>query len=288
MGFPLPWFFGLFLLSLFWVSPTSADSTDDWALKAKAALANGKVEEALKLADQAIAADGKNAQAYFLRGSAHEVLEKHAEAITDFTKAITLDPKSSDAYFRRGCEHFKLAHVKESIVDFDKYVELHPDQVPELWQRGIAYYYAARYEDGQKQFEAHQKVNPNDVENAVWRYLCMAKTVGVEKARESLLKIDNDRRVPMMTIYDLFRGHAKPEEVLAVANADKPPTNQLKGQLFYAHLYIGLYYEAAGEADKALQHLQKAAKEFCVKGYMGDVARVHVELLEKQGKSKEK
>ncbi|HEV3205050.1 MAG TPA: tetratricopeptide repeat protein, partial [Gemmataceae bacterium] len=240
------------------VSPTSVDSADDLVLKAKAALANGKVEEALKLADQAIAADDKNAQAYVLRGFAQEVQEKHAEAIADFTKAITLDPKTSDAYFQRGCEHFKLAHIKESIVDFDKYLELRPDQVPELWQRGIAYYYASRYEDGQKQFEVHQKVNPNDVENAVWRYLCMAKTVGVEKARESLLKIDNDQRVPMMTIYDLFRGHAKAEDVLKVANAGKPSANQLKKQLFYAHLYIGLYHEAAGENEKALRHLQKA------------------------------
>jgi lipoprotein NlpI len=273
--------FGLFLRSVFLASAAPADSADDLVRQAKAALANGKVDQALTLADQAITADGKNAQAFFVRGMVHEVQEKHTEAIADFTKAITLDPKAVEAYQHRGYEQFKLAHIKESITDFDKYLELRPDRVPYNWQRGIAYYYAGRYEDGQKQFEVHQKVNPNDVENAVWRYLCMAKAAGLDKARETLLPIENDTRVPMMTIYDLFRGKVKPEKVLEAAAAGKPPANQLKGQLFYAHLYLGLYYEAAGENKKAFEHLQKAAKDYRVKGYMWDVARVHLELLGK-------
>ena len=45
-----------------------------------------------------------------------------------------------------------------------------------------------------------------------------------------------------------------------------------------AHLYIGLYYEAAGKAKLAREHIALAV-ENRVDHYMGDVARVHLQLL---------
>ncbi len=265
-----------------------AEEPTDLIRQAREALKNRKADQALALADRAVAADPKSAQAYFVRGVANEVLDKHDRAVADFSKTIDLDPKMADAYQRRGSEHFKLGHITESIADFDHYLTLRPDQMPYHWQRGISYYYAGKYEEGRKQFEAHQKVNPNDVENAVWHYLCVARLAGVAKARASLLPITNDKRVPMMEIYALFGGKAKPEDVLAAARAGKPSADELKTRLFYAHLYLGLYDEAAGDGAKALDHLRKAARDYRTRGYMGDVARVHVMLLEKKSPSKGK
>ena len=279
------------VLGVFFASfvPASAEEpVDDLIRQARDALKSRKADEALALADRAVAADPRNAQAYFVRGVANEALEKHERAVADFSKTIALDPKLTDAYQRRGSEHFKLGRITESITDFDQYLALKPDQMPYHWQRGISYYYAGKYEDGRKQFEAHQKVNPNDVENAVWHYLCVARASGVAKARASLLPIANDERVPMMKVYALFAGTLKPEDVLAAAKAGKPSTDALKTRLFYAHLYLGLYYEAAGDGPKALEHLRKAAGEYRTRGYMGDVARVHVALLDKKSKPKEK
>lgn len=269
------------------VVPTWAEETaDDLIRQAREALKNRKADEALALADRAVAADPKSAPAYYVRGLAHEALDKHDGAVADFGKAIALDPKAADAYQHRGSEHFKLGHIAESITDFDQYLALKPEQMPYHWQRGISYYYAGKYEDGRKQFEAHQKVNPNDVENAVWHYLCVARTSGVAKARAALLPIAHDGRVPMMEVYALFAGKSKPEDVLTAAKAGKPAAEALKTRLFYAHLYLGLYYEAAGDSAKALGHLRKAATEYRTRGYMGDVARVHVALREKKPKEK--
>ena len=69
---------------------------------------------------------------------------------------------------------------------------------------------AGKYDAGAKQFAAYQTVDSNDVENAVWRFLCMARAHGVDEARKSLLKVKHDARVPMMEIYALFAGQAKP------------------------------------------------------------------------------
>ena len=48
--------------------------------------------------------------------------------------------------------------------------------------------------------------------------------------------------------------------------------------LMYAHLYIGLYLEAEGDARKSLQHIQLAAVKYAAGHYMGDVARLHYKL----------
>ena len=87
----------------------------------------------------------------------------------------------------------------------------------------------------------------------------------------------------MMQIFDMFRGKIKPDDVLEVAKAGEPDANTLNRRLFYAHLYIGLFYEAAGKADLAKKHIAKAANHK-IGHYMWDVARVHFDLLNKPKK----
>jgi len=263
--------------------PVRADDTSEELLqKAKTAWERKQPEEALKLAGKAIDLDPKNAGAFLMRGMLYESRDKHAEAIADYDQIIKLDPKAADAYEHRGSELFKLGKITESIADFDQYLKLKPKEEPKHWKRGISYYYAGRYEDGQKQFEAYQNVDGNDVENVVWRYLCMARAVGVEKARAALLKVGQDKRVPLMRVYDLFAGKAKPEDVLAAAEEGKPPKEEKNMRQFYAHLYLGLYYESAGDQKKSLEHMRQAVEDFPARGYMGDVARVHLELRSKE------
>src|SRR4029077_18897172 len=133
------------------------------------------------------------------------------EALADLNKVLELDPKRAEVINRRGALHFKLGQIKESVADFDRFIALRPDEALGHWMRGISLYYAGRFDDGRKQFVGYEKVDTNDVENAVWRYICMAKTVGADKARDTILKIGNDKRIPMMVVYELFSGKAKPE-----------------------------------------------------------------------------
>lgn len=202
-----------------------------------------------------------------------------AEAVAMLTRLIEAQPKQAELRYHRGRENFRLGRVTESVADFDRYVELNPAAEKSQWERGIALYYAGQFDRGAKQFELYQTFHNADVENAAWRYLCVARSAGVEKAKESILPIEGDPRVPMMEIYDLFRGKLQPEDVLAAANAGKPTPGELDRRLFYANLYVGLWYEAQGEAAKARPHLQLAAEKHHLRHYMDDVARVHWERL---------
>src|SRR5947209_3620252 len=108
------------------------------------------------------------------------------------TTVVLQTQVSADKYNRRGVEQFKRTRIQQSLDDFDHAIALDPAQAPYHWQRGISLYYAGRYEDGRKQFELHQTVNGNDVENAAWRFLCIARAGTVASARASILPIQYD------------------------------------------------------------------------------------------------
>jgi len=253
----------------------SAETAEALVRQATEAFKEHKRDEALALANQAVTISPTDFDVLFFRGRLLGALRKHDEAIKDFDRVLTLEPKAIAAYQERAQEHFKAGQAKESLADFDRFLELAPQQKPNSWQRGIACYYANKFEEGKKQFELHQTVNPNDVENAVWHYVCVAKLKGVEQAKASLIPIKEDSRVPMMEIYALFAGKGTAEQVLEAAQKEALSPEKLRDQLFYAHLYLGLYYEAAGDRERSREHILKATHEFSMEHYMGDVARVH-------------
>jgi lipoprotein NlpI len=188
--------------------------------------------------------------------------------------AVTLLAQQPREILDRAVADFESGRIQESVAGFDALVKVRPDIAPELWQRGIALYYAGRYGECRAQFEQHRTVNPNDVENAAWHFLCVARGESVTKARAALLPVGPDARVPMRQVYEMLRGALTPEQVLRAAGAR--PDGQ-----FYAQLYLGLYFEALGDAGQARSYITTAAADrFAeVGGYMHTVARVHLAML---------
>src|SRR6185295_16769096 len=178
---------------------------------------------------------------------------------------------SPQAMLNRAVADFENGRFAESAAAFDSLAKSAPAQAPYLWQRGIALYYAGRYDDCRRQFESHRTVNPDDVENAAWHFLCVARAESPARARAALLPVGPDARLPMREVYEMFRGTLTPEQVLSAAGTD------LEAQ-FFAHLYLGLYFEAIGIKSRALEHITIAAADRFARagGYMHMVARVHL------------
>jgi lipoprotein NlpI len=245
----------------------------------EAAMKAGKYEEVIPLTKKAAELDPKNPAIPYAAGTAHAVLRQNEEAVKDFTEVIKLEPKAIVARDKRGDAQLKLGNFKEAIEDFDAYLKERPKAAPDHWRRGIALYYAQRYKDGVDQFELHRKVNPEDVENSVWHYLCNARANTPKKAREDLIPVTKDPRVPMKEILQLFAGKLKPEDVLAAAENAKLGEEDRKEARFYANLYVGLWYESEGNAKKCLEHMTDAVEKYKIGHYMWDVAAVHLRLL---------
>lgn len=181
-----------------------------------------------------------------------------------------------NALFREGVRAFYDAKPKESVAAFDKLIAIEPAAKPQLWQRGLSLYLAGDYKGGREQFEVHQTVNSNDVENAAWHFICVARAENLEAARKALIPISGDTRVPMKEVHDLFAGKGSVEQVLKAAESGEGEA--LRNHLCYAHLYLGLYFEALADEPKAKEHLLKAANDYRMDHYMGKSAQVHVKV----------
>ena len=206
------------------------------------------------------------------------------------TKALKLQEVPT-FYYLRGRVQFRLGQFEASVKSFDAYVKAAPNAESRQWERGISMYYARQYKRGAEQFELYQTFHDQDVENSVWRFLCMVPETGVEKARGVMLPIKNDRRIPMMKVFEMYRGTATPQDVLNDAGRGEPDASTLKGRLFYAHLYLGLYYEVLKKDELARKYIKLAADKSLIghpgiNTYMWDVARVHWERLQAAPKRK--
>lgn len=194
-------------------------------------------------------------------------------AETKTVKMVQTTETQAQILFDQAVTDFRMGLFEESAAKFDKVAMLLPKYAPQLWQRGIVLYYVGRYNDCRKQFESHRTVNPNDVENAAWHFLCVAHSESFDKAEAALLPVGYDRRLPMQHIYEMLKGSIDPTEVLEAAGMR--PNAQ-----FYAHLYVGLYFEALGNTERAREHITVAAhnRYASTGGYMYMVARLHSAL----------
>jgi lipoprotein NlpI len=271
-----------------WPSLTAAqeENQKDLAAEAVTALRSHRHDDAIKLATQAIEREPKNLSAYWVRAYAHLQLDQPRETVADLDRAIELNPNSADFFELRGTARFMLGQFKEAIGDFDREIKLSPEREPWHWKRGLAYYYAGEFEKGRRQFERYHERADNDVENGVWRLLCMEKMkeFGLAGARKEMLKVRPDSRVGMMEAYAMFAGEKSPQDVLAAFEAGKPTDDELNQRRFYGNLYVGLYYDLIRRPDDARKHLRTAVK-YHITHFMHDIARLHLDILEKEAKS---
>jgi lipoprotein NlpI len=256
-------------------------SANDCLRRASHAMAEGDHVEARKLVDRAIELAPDLASAYEFRAALLSDADEHEAAIADYEKLTEIAPQDPRWIDRRGDAQLKAGNVETAIADFDAYLAKVPEATPHHWRRGIAYYWAGRYEDGRHQFEGYQSVDASDVENAVWRFLCMAREKGIETARKEILRVGSDPRVPMAEIYELFAGRAKEADVFAAVERGGAPENARRYHLFYAHLYVALFDDLEGRVDAARKHLRKAVDDHKNEHYMYDVARVHLARLDR-------
>lgn len=194
--------------------------------------------------------------------------------------------RAGESRMAAGTRAFMAGRMEEALREWDAEIVEDPATGPHHWQRGIALYYAGKFKEGRTQFEGHQKVNSQDVENAAWHFCCVARAESVQAARQIFIPVTDDSRVPMREIHALFAGKGTAAEVLAAveAGADKAVADggrsagTLRNQRCYAQLYLGLYYEALGKAEKAEDCMVKAAFDYRMDHYMGKVAQVHCRL----------
>lgn len=208
---------------------------------------------------------------------------ERADFETAFTwiSAITaFQPRNTSYLLEKADVAFYTGRFKESVATYDQAIAANENLAPDLWQRGLALYYAEDFAAGVKQFKLHQTVNRQDVENAVWHFLCFARIKDIDTARENLIDIKFDQRIPMATIFEVFAGTKSVDDLVQAYGfqEDRPDAPAIRLQQYYAHLYAALYQEVAGDKQAAIASLKMAVKVCPLErgNFMGEVARVHL------------
>ncbi len=267
-------------------TPAPSAQTTDVRKQALELLQSGKPQAALPLLDRHLKAHPEDEAARRLRIQVHLSLARPEAAEPDARYLAQKHPRDADYADLLGSVLFHQGKVKDALKQFDRAIALDPRRRPGHWQRGIACYYVGQYEQGAKQFELYLQVDAADVENAVWHYLCVARSSGHRAARKRLFPLGRDPRVPLQEVYHLFAGRGTPQQVLArVEEKTDRQGRPLSAQArllrrFYAHLYLGLYYEVHGQIPQAKKHLDQAIQCPLAPHYMWYVARVHRMWLE--------
>jgi lipoprotein NlpI len=171
---------------------------------------------------------------------------------------------------------FGSGAMKDSARVYDEVLEASPESKKFLWQRGLALYYAEEFQKGVEQFESHQTYNSQDVENSVWHLLCQSRLTSVDEAREKMILIEQDSRVPMKQVFDMFAGTGSPEKVLEACKYDEGDPKP-DSAIYHGLIYIGLFHEMMGD-QKASNESMKEALKFVIpgRGLMSHVAEGHL------------
>src|SRR5262245_16350578 len=105
----------------------AAETAAEILVRAREAFTQGRRDEAVTLAYQAVAAAPKDATVHFVRARMLDAKRDFAAAVQAYDRTLDLDPNFDGAYQARGGAHFKLGHIEDSIADFDRSIRLVPN-----------------------------------------------------------------------------------------------------------------------------------------------------------------
>ena len=183
--------------------------------------------------------------------------EKLEAALEAINKNISETP--SGLHHRRAGILFRLNRFEEAIQDYDDAVEIgRPHTELSCWERGLAYYYIGNFKEGKEQFERYHRVGATDIENGLWRFLCIAEVEGIEKARSTILEYPSRTRPPFPALLNLYLGKGTPEDVISQAKRNTRSGPRSTNNLFFAHYYLAKFYELTDQPEQAKTHIRKA------------------------------
>jgi len=167
-------------------------------------------------------------------------------------------PEDGPTLHAKAIDLFHRKEFRASVEEFDRAIQAggqtHTSDA--CWERGLALYYAGDPTKAREQFDAYHRVDPLDIENGLWRYLCVAAGDGAEKAREALPAYERKTRPPFPALLDLYAGRGTIEAVLEQASAGATGTRRDEN-LFYAHFYVAKHLQAKKD-PAAREHIEKA------------------------------
>ena len=94
-----------------------------------------------------IAANSKDADAYYNRGKLELEVKMLGGSLSDLTKAVQLDSTKSDYYYYLADVEFITGHTHEARDAFDRSIKLNPKNTDAMLKLAELYFYIKKYDD---------------------------------------------------------------------------------------------------------------------------------------------
>lgn len=204
----------------------------------------------------------------------HLQLERALESLN-----AVISDRPSRSHHDRAEVLFRLGRFEEAIKDYDTSIQFKwPHDDNSCWERGLAQYYVGDFQAGAEQFVRYHRVGALDIENGLWRLLCIAEDEGIEKARTMILHYPRKMRKPFPSLLAVYMNEGKAEAVFEEANRDVTSEEERTANLFNAHYYLAKYYDITDQHTLARTHIQKAL-EYRIPHFMYACAQIDAERL---------
>ncbi len=217
----------------------------------------GSWDAALKAVNSLVERYPQKALAYFSRGLIYDVMNRPADALTNYDRAITLDPKFARVYMNRGLIYTTLGHYDYALDDYNKSVDLDPTFARTFNNRGAAYLYLQQYDKALADFSQVISLDSRYTQ----AYINRGSTYRILKQHDQAIA-DFSKALelnPTSSLVYSYRGSSykdlkKYDE--AIADFNKAIELNPRNATFYG--YRGNTYNDLKEYDKAIVDLSKA------------------------------
>jgi predicted O-linked N-acetylglucosamine transferase (SPINDLY family) len=112
----------------------------------------GRLQEAVKNYDRALALDPGYAEAYYNRGDALLALKRPDAALESYVTAIRLRPDYAEAHYSRGIALHELGRVNEALESYARAIAIHPRFADAYYNQGIALHELRRWEEAARSY----------------------------------------------------------------------------------------------------------------------------------------
>lgn len=247
------------------VAPRQAASRPEASedvLRGERLLVNGRVSEARRLFEQAIADDEEDARAWLDLGLTDEAAGNLRAAREAYQRATEVDPAFAEAFNNLGVLEREAGELDRAVETLERAVELDPDLTAARFNLGLSYEELGRIDDAEREYQATIEQTPGDPVpriNLAMMYLAEGRPEeAAVQLRASVPSVRGDVLLSMAVGEGLRRAGLGAEAVPVLRGAlevagDPPPTELL------AELALAEY--ATGDLAAAEQAMARALRQ---------------------------
>jgi len=232
-------------------APTITEDALAYLNRGEDFIRGGRLDDAVRELDGALAINGKLPTAYFSRGYVYYKKGDTDRAIADYTAALRIKLDYADALYNRGLAYANKGDIDHAIADYTDALKIKPDDAGALNNRGVAYRNKGDNDRAIADYTAALKIKPDNANALLNRGYVYYKKGDINRAiadYTDALKIKPDDASALLNRGNAYYRKGDIDRAIADYNA----ALKIKPDLVEALNNRGSAYQNKGDNDRAI------------------------------------